>query len=96
MSTADVFRILSAECGGPVYCASVPAIAAAVAAYPDNDAQKLTDALIGLHHPSLGLDRSVTLRDVIAFLDGLEIGELTCLGADAACEALEREFGGGS
>lgn len=47
-----------------VYCGSETAIQVAAAAYPGNDARKLADALIAAHHPKLGLDRSVCLRDV--------------------------------
>lgn len=49
---------------GPVYCASPAAITAAAQAYPGNDAALLAEALIAVHHPQLGLDRSMCLRDL--------------------------------
>jgi hypothetical protein len=52
-----------------VYCGSPGAIRAAATAYPGADSAKLADALIASHHPVLGLDRSVCLRDIIEALD---------------------------
>lgn len=49
---------------GPVYCASPAAITAAARAYPGNDSALLAEALIAAHHPRLGLDRSMCLRDL--------------------------------
>lgn len=68
-----------------VYCASPRAIAAAVRAYPENNAGGLADALVAVHHPTLGLDRSVCLRDILTALRRAEHHD----GADV----IAREFG---
>lgn len=78
----------------PVYCASEKAIAAAALAYPDNDAGRLADALIAVHHPGLGLDRSVCLRDVLRALerDADDWTDDVC-SVDVVKDVLAREFG---
>jgi hypothetical protein len=70
-----------------VYCGSPAAIKAATAAYmteDGDDAEKLTSAFIAMHHPSLGLDRSVCLRDVVEWLER---------GAPVAAKWVREEFG---
>jgi hypothetical protein len=85
---------------GPVYCASEPAIERAAVAYRHRSggfahSGGLADALIAAHHPSLGLDRSVCLRDVVQALwaRGCELGDLTWNPEEPAA-FIEHVFGG--
>jgi hypothetical protein len=86
----------------PVYCASEAAIKAATLAYgfggiTGRSHAPLADALIAAHHPNLGLDRSVCLRDVVEVLRSMS----TCAAfrtskqqaAAELAEFIEREFG---
>lgn len=90
----------SSQSAHPVYCASEEAIAAAALAHGlPLDPDKLTDALIAAHHPDLGLDRSVCLRDVVEALrtGGEEhMYALECRGGlgEAMADYLAAEFGG--
>lgn len=78
-----------------VYCASEAAIKAATIGHQFRGGPArpgaLADALIQAHHPRLGLDRSVCLRDVVDYLRGL--GHTWSF---AAAHELEDEFGSGS
>lgn len=75
---------------GVIYCASPRAIQAAGGAYPLGSCDGLADALIAAHHPSLGVDRSVSLRDVLAFLRDDGADEVD----HAYAHRLELKFGG--
>lgn len=63
-ATDDGAVFCTSPTAGEVYCASPAAIVAAAAAYPGNDAGLLAEALIAAHHPRLGVERSVCLRDL--------------------------------
>lgn len=88
----DLERGREAWAGPGVYCASEIALEASAYAYPGNDAALLAESLIACHHPDLGLDRSVCLRDIVEAIamtayDGQ-------IARNRAVHFLRREFGG--
>lgn len=93
----DVLRVLH-ESAEQVYCASEKAIVAAAAGYHSAasepcDPKGMAQALVMLHTESLGLDRSVCLRDVYEFLELAyhpQAGENTAHPADVLYDRFGR------
>lgn len=88
------------QTGDSVYCASAWAIEAATVAFCRREGfivpvGALSDALIAAHHPDLGLDRSVCLRDVVEALRAAADGRASEVRSPLhAARFIEQEFGG--